>query len=91
VPFVLGMAAALSAVALYGLFVLWPLARRLAERGHPVAVLPPRVLLVGPAGSAAVPSSPTVELHFTSADLAENAASAVDRIVRELVRRGLTT
>ena len=32
--------------------VLWLLARRLAECGHPVAVLPAQVLLVGPAGAA---------------------------------------
>jgi sulfate adenylyltransferase subunit 1 (EFTu-like GTPase family) len=70
--------------------VLWLLARRLAESGHPVAVVPAQVLLVGPAGAASVPAAPSVELLFTAADLPENPASATDQIFQELVRRGVT-
>jgi hypothetical protein len=70
--------------------VLWLLTRRLAERGHPVAVLPTQVLLVGPAGAASLPSAPSVEIRFTPAELAENPASAADQIFQELVRRGVT-
>ena len=70
--------------------VLWLLARRLAESGHPVAVLPAQVLLVGPAGAASMPAAPSVELLFTAADLAENPTSATDQIFQELVRRGVT-
>ena len=33
--------------------VLWTLARMLADRGHPVSILPPEVLLIGPVGSVA--------------------------------------
>jgi hypothetical protein len=53
-------------------------------------VLPAQVLLVGPAGAASAPSAPSVEIRFTPAELAENPASAADRIFQELVRRGVT-
>jgi hypothetical protein len=60
---------------------LWALARRLAERGHPVAVLPAQVLLVGPVGTA-LPAAASVELRFTAGDSPEE-------IFQELVRRGI--
>jgi sulfate adenylyltransferase large subunit len=70
--------------------VLWLLARRLAEKGHPVAVLRGAVLLVGAAGAASVPSTASVEFHVNGADLAENPSSAADGIAQDLVRRGIT-
>ena len=60
--------------------VLWLLARRLMESGHPVAVLPSGRLLAGPAGAESAPAAASVELHFTSDDLADNPGSATDRI-----------
>ena len=70
--------------------VLWLLARRLVALGHAIAVLPADVLLVGPAGATAVPSTPTVEFRITASDLAENPSSAADQIFQDLVRRGIT-
>jgi sulfate adenylyltransferase large subunit len=70
--------------------VFWLLARRLAEKGHPLAVLPGGVLLVGPAGATSVPSSSSVEIHVATADLAENPSSAAGQILQDLVRRGIT-
>jgi sulfate adenylyltransferase large subunit len=67
--------------------VLWLLARRLVENGHRVVVLSGQMLLVGPAGTA--PDAPSVELSFTAGTLAENPASAVDRIYQELIRQGV--
>ena len=61
---------------------LWRLARRVAEAGHPIAVLPGEVLLIGPAGTSSTPTAPTVELSFTPAD-------SVDGIFQELLRRGV--
>jgi sulfate adenylyltransferase subunit 1 (EFTu-like GTPase family) len=71
--------------------VLWMLARRLVDRGHPVAVLAGDTLLVGPSGSSTPPSTATVEIRFIPGDLAENPASAVDQIVQDLVRRGIAS
>jgi sulfate adenylyltransferase large subunit len=70
--------------------VLWLLARRLAERGHPVAVLPAQVLLVGPAGTESLPAAHAAELRFPAQDLAEDAGSAAEHIFQELARRGIT-
>jgi sulfate adenylyltransferase subunit 1 (EFTu-like GTPase family) len=67
--------------------VLWLLARRLVENGHRVVVLSGQLLLVGPAGTAT--DAPSVELSFTAGTLAENPASAVDRIYQELIRQGV--
>jgi hypothetical protein len=70
--------------------VVWLLARMLAEKGHPVALLPGLVLVAGPAGGNLAPSAPSVELHFTAAELAGNPRSAAGQILQELVRRGVT-
>jgi sulfate adenylyltransferase large subunit len=70
--------------------VLWALARMLVEKGHPVGLLPGQVLLVGPAGGSAVPSAASVEIRFSAGELAGNLSAAADRILRELVRRGIT-
>jgi sulfate adenylyltransferase large subunit len=64
--------------------VLWLLARRLVENGQRVVVLSNQLLHVGPAGT-----SPSVELSFTPATLAENPARAVDQIYQELLRSGV--
>ena len=63
--------------------VFWLLARRLVESGHPVAMVSGQVLLVGPAGATVAPSAPSVELCFTR-------AHAMDEILQELVRCGVT-
>ena len=70
--------------------MLWALARMLVEKGHPVGLLPGQVLLVGPPGGSAVPSAVSVEIRFSASELAGNPSAAADRILRELVRRGVT-
>ena len=70
--------------------VLWTLARMLADRGHPVSILPPEVLLIGPVGSVAPPSTSAVEFRFTKEDLAPGLSDAADQIFRQLVRQGIT-
>jgi len=63
---------------------LWLLARRLVEGGHRVVVLSSHSLQVGPEGAA-----PSVELSFTSENLLDSPAGAVDRILQELTIRGV--
>jgi sulfate adenylyltransferase large subunit len=80
-----------ASIAVEGhLEAFWLLARLLVGKGHPVALLPGQVVMVGPPGDTAVPSAASVELRFTAAELAENPASAADQILHELVRRGVT-
>jgi sulfate adenylyltransferase large subunit len=70
--------------------VVWLLARLLVGKGHPVALLPGQIVVVGPPGEPAAPSAASVEFRFTAAELPENPASAAEQILRELVRRGVT-
>jgi sulfate adenylyltransferase large subunit len=70
--------------------VVWRLARRLAEKGHPLALLPGQALLVGPAGGTGAPSAASVEFRFTAGALGEDPGRAAEQILQELVQRGVT-
>ena len=70
--------------------VLWILARRLAEEGHPVAVLPGEVLLVGAVGDTTVPAVPSLELRFLAAELPAELSMAADKILQRLADQGIT-
>ena len=69
--------------------VLWALARRMVDKGHPVTVLPGDVLVVTPVEAASTPEV-SVELDGRPLDNETETSQTADRILQELVRRGIS-